>query len=124
MPWLLLMSLATAIFAWMFDQVVLLVAMIPALIWLGRSGFTWRTFFGVMGYALINLLAFVTLPLLAPMEQNSGRMLTLLDPNRAWGAWLAPALLCWFYVVCRQVGQTRSTETAGAIASQLDGAQG
>ena len=124
MPWLLLMSLATGVFAWMFDQVVLLVAVIPALIWLGRGGLTWRSVSGVTAYALINALAFVTLPLLAPMEQNSGRMLTLLDPNRAWGAWLAPALLCWFYVVCRHVGQTRSTETAEAIASQFDGAQG
>jgi hypothetical protein len=124
MPWVLLMSLVTAVFAWMFDQVVLLVVVIPALIWLGRSGLTLRMFFSVMGYALINLLAFVTLPLLAPMEQNSGRMLTLLDPNRAWGVWFAPALLCWFYVVCRQLGQTRSTKTTEKIVSQLDGAQG
>jgi hypothetical protein len=124
MPWLLLMSLATAVFAWMFDQIVLLVAMIPALIWLGRGGLAWRSFFGVTAYALINFLAFVTLPLLAPMEQDSGRLLTLLDPNRAWGVWLAPALLCWFYAVCRHVGQTRSTETAEAIASQLDGTPG
>jgi hypothetical protein len=122
MPWLLLMSLATAVFAWMFDQVVLLLAVIPALIWLGRVGLTSRSVAAVTVYALINSLAFVTVPLLAPMEQDSGRMLTLADPSRAWGIWLAPVLLCWFYAVCRHLGQTRSTTATEEIASQPESA--
>jgi hypothetical protein len=100
-PWLLLACAVTTVFAWTFDLTVLLLAVIPALLWIRElpSGVARASLLG--SYAAINLLALLSVPLVEPMRQDSLQPITLADPNRSWGYAIALAFALWYYAAYR-----------------------
>jgi hypothetical protein len=91
MPLLLLVSLTTTSFAWVFDQIVLLAAVIQESVWLffqGRRSLTWLTlavYLGLMGFGI------------------AVQMFRL--ENDVWYVWLAPVLLLIYLVVRDRLGE-------------------
>jgi hypothetical protein len=101
LPWILLACAVTTAFAWTFDLVVLLLAVIPVLLWLRTAPSDFERALLLGSFVAINLLGFVTVPLLAPMRQDSLQPITLTVPNRSWGYAIAVAFALWYYAAYR-----------------------
>ncbi|MGN6734631.1 MAG: glycosyltransferase family 87 protein [Candidatus Binatia bacterium] len=92
-PLVLLVSVATASFAWTFDHVVLLPAVVQSAVWI-----TEKTFAKQQRYITIGLyLSFAAVLVL-------GKAIAL---NDFWYFWFAPMLLLLYLHVRRQVGVVR-----------------
>jgi hypothetical protein len=89
MPLLLLVSLITTAYGWVFDQVVLLLAVLQVSVWLfhGRRRL-------IAGLTVTIYLALNGLGLLARI---------LLVTTEFWYVWMAPALLVTYLAVRRQI---------------------
>ena len=85
LPIVLLVSLLTSPYAWTYDQVILVPAVIQATIWLLNARNRWSTLLLASLYLGINIL-------------NLGLHMRLSD---FWFVWMAPALLIWFLLVDR-----------------------
>ena len=85
LPIVLLVSLLTSPYAWTYDQVILVPAVIQATIWLLDARKRWSTLLLASLYLGINIL-------------NLGLHMRLSD---FWFVWMAPALLIWFLLIDR-----------------------
>ena len=88
LPGLIVASLATSPFAWSFDYIVLLPAIIQVASWLSRQGVLWRESPVVMLYGVI-----MTLYLL----------LFFVSPNDFWRFWLGPAFVVAYVMFHKQM---------------------
>jgi len=93
MPLVLLATCICAPYGWVVDQVVLLVAMVQASVWLLQSAQHHTIRWAIASYLGINCLATI--------------LHTRLDDF--WFVWLAPALLAWYWMVHRQTAQATIT---------------
>lgn len=119
MPVVLLLSFATSAFAWLFDQVVLLLVPIQIVIWLMGKPRRWIVL-SLGAYLLIGYLTFRThfAPTVAQdwvaarggdlSGDGWGLASSLQELSRAWGVCVAPMLLFW-YLLVRRLAQTGST---------------
>ena len=83
LPALLLVSLLTAPYAWTYDYVILLPAVIQAAVWLVKERKSWSS------YALVGVFVGISiLDLALHMKLND-----------FWFIWLAPAILIWYLLV-------------------------
>ena len=80
MPLLLLVSQATTVFAWVWDQILLLPALICGAVWAFRGGRRRMIRAGLVGFLMINLP-----PLLVVSK--------VLIPNGFWLFWMVPVFL-------------------------------
>ena len=100
LPLVLLVSVTTSFFAWTYDHVVFLPALIEVTAWIKRTRLPWYRSWAVMGYLTINIVHAIM---------------------RFWFAeefgyiWLAPALLLC-YVVYRCEKQSKSVASLTALA--------
>ena len=100
LPLILLVSVTTSFFAWTYDHVVFLPALIEVTAWIKRTRLPWYRSWAVIGYLTINVVHAVM---------------------RFWFAeefgyvWLAPALLL-SYVVYRFEKQRKSAARLTALA--------
>jgi hypothetical protein len=88
LPSLIVVSLATAPFAWSFDYIVLLPAVIQVASWQSRRGVVWHESPVVIVYCVI-----MTLYLL----------LFFVSPNDFWRFWLGPAFVIAYVVFRKQM---------------------
>lgn len=82
-PIMLLVSLLTAPYAWTYDYVILLPAVVQAAVWLLNERKLWSTYLLVGMFVGISLL-----DLVLHMKQSD-----------FWFIWLAPAILIWYLLV-------------------------
>jgi Glycosyltransferase family 87 len=87
LPSLIVVSLATAPFAWSFDYIVLLPAVIQVASWLSRRGVLWRESPVVIVYGVIMMLYL---------------LLFFVSPNDFWRFWLGPAFVVAYVVFRKQ----------------------
>jgi hypothetical protein len=92
MPLLLLVSQATTAFAWVWDQIVLLPALICATLWALRGGRNRIIAAALVAFLIINL---------GPLFVMS----RVLIPNGFWLFWMVPV-----FVLCYWIFQIRTTE--------------
>ncbi|PWB55132.1 MAG: hypothetical protein C3F13_05270 [Anaerolineales bacterium] len=83
MPIILLVSILTSPYAWTYDLVVLLPAVILAVIWLIAD---WKSWSSILLLALFLLINFLDLVLHMKLDEF-------------WFIWLAPALFIWYLAV-------------------------
>jgi len=83
LPALLLVSLLTAPYAWTYDYVILLPAVIQAAVWLIKERKSWST------YVLVGVFVGISILDLALHIKQSD----------FWFIWLAPAILIWYLLV-------------------------
>jgi hypothetical protein len=88
LPSLIVVSLATAPFAWSFDYIVLLPAVIQAATWHSRRGVTWRECQAVIVYGAIMMLYL---------------LLFFVSPNDFWRFWLGPAFVVGYVIFHKQM---------------------
>jgi hypothetical protein len=82
MPLVLLVSLTTAAYAWTYDQVILILAILQAFIWFLSDRFDWKVIILLFIYLALNLL-----------DLFLHRRL-----DDFWFVWLAPSLLIWYLI--------------------------
>ena len=85
LPIVLLVSLLTSPYAWTYDQVILVPAVIQATIWLLDARKRWSTLLLASLYLGINIL-------------NLGLHMRLSD---FWFVWMVPVLLIWYLLADR-----------------------
>ena len=88
LPSLIVVSLATAPFAWSFDYIVLLPAIIQVASWLSRRGLLWYESPVVIVYGVIMMLYL---------------LLFFVSPNDFWRFWLGPAFVVAYVIFHRQM---------------------
>jgi Glycosyltransferase family 87 len=88
LPILIVASLATAAFAWSFDYIVLLPAIIQAASWLSRRPVLFRESPVVIAYVIIMALYVLVF---------------FLSPNDFWRFWLGPAFVIAYLIFHRQM---------------------
>lgn len=91
LPLVLIVSVATASFAWTFDYVVLLPAVIQSAVWMVKNKIAWQRYMIVGVYIVLSVSLVV------------GKTITL---NDFWYFWFAPMiLLLYLYTRTRVAGQ-------------------
>jgi hypothetical protein len=98
LPLLTMVSVASSIFVWTYDHVVLLPAIIEAAVWMIRSPNRWHRYWATRLYLAINACHLFLRFWLA---------------EELWYSWLAPALLINYFVFCweRDKHDSRSAPT-------------
>src|SRR5262249_15825382 len=102
LPSLIVASLATAPFAWSFDYIVLLPAIIEVASWISRQGVPSRESSVIIVYVVI-----MTLYLL----------LFFVSPNDFWRFWLGPAFVVAYVIFQKQM----TIESPSALDSSTSG---
>jgi hypothetical protein len=87
LPGLIVASLATAPFAWSFDYIVLLPAIIQAASWISRQDVLWRESPVIIVYIIIMMLYLLVF---------------FLSPNDFWRFWLGPAFVIAYLIFHKQ----------------------
>jgi len=100
MPLLLLVSQATSVFAWTFDQIILLPALIEGTIWGIRGGSFRIIVFASIVFILINL----------PQLLRFNR---LLFSNEFWLFWMVPVFLLVYSIFKSKTAPPNSSQTPG-----------
>ena len=95
LPILLLVSILTAPYAWTYDYVILLPAIVQAAVWLLKGKKLWSTYLLVGIFVGISLL-----DLVLHMKQSD-----------FWFIWLAPVILIWYLLV--RINSPRLKPAAG-----------
>ena len=98
MPLVLLVSVVTACYGWVFDQAILYPALFQAVGWLLRNGQWHERFLAAVSYALINVV---------------GLVLIALGLNGIAYVWMAPAWLV-FHSVAAELGTEDHGRRTGA----------
>ena len=96
MPLLLLVSQATTVFAWVWDQILLLPVFISGAVWAYRGGRRRIIAAVLVGFLIINL---------APVLVMGG----LLIPGGFWLFWMVPAFLLAYSIFRTQATQLITT---------------
>lgn len=118
LPLLLLVSVATSAYGWMFDQIVLLVPLLAMLAAASRD-VSRRLLWSLGAWMAVTVLAYALwpLPLLSgpPSSEPAAGLLArvLSEPNMFWNIALAPLLLI-AYLIAR-----RDTHDAGRLADPI-----
>jgi hypothetical protein len=99
LPLLLVVSLATTPYGWEYDQVVALVPILQAAIWIVTVPWSRASTLLVIGYLALNGLA---------LTINVARI------NAFWYLWLAPAFLLWYLLARRWLGCDRQSSPGGS----------
>jgi len=81
-PIILLVSIITAAYGWSHDQVILIIPIVQAFIWLLQSDSQAKALWIVVSYLVFQICF----------------LLILNKLGDAWNIWLAPALLLWYYL--------------------------
>lgn len=98
MPILVLVSVVTAAYGWTYDQVVVLVAAIPAVVWLQRDArprVKAAAFGGYLALSVVHLA-----------------LVNFAKLSEFWFMWLAPGWLIWYLVVRKHIRADTLTELA------------
>lgn len=95
-PLICLLSIATAAYGWLYDQVLVMFALLQVAIWFGVSGRTRSKLLLLISYVGINLLVSIS------------------DASQLWFFWLAPTLLA-LYVFARYSIASPRMEQYGKI---------
>lgn len=106
LPWVVLMSAVTAAFGWTGDQVVLLVAVVPAFYWLVALRSRMSVAFLALGLCL-NLVVLVMRG----------------EVTDAWFWWFAPACLVWYWAAYQLVGRSRTKPSGSNVPVEVIGVQ-
>jgi len=95
LPYIVLVSVVTSFFAWTYDQVVFLPAIIEAAIWIKRQLSPWYSFWSVRIYIFINFCHAV---------------LRIWVADELWYYWLAPSLFLTYVIFLWEKQQGRAAE--------------
>jgi hypothetical protein len=91
-----LVSVVTSFFAWTYDQVVFLPAIIEAAIWIERQLSPWHSFWAARIYIFINVCH---------------ALFRIWVADELWYFWLAPALLLNYVIFLREKKTNGVAET-------------
>lgn len=97
MPMLMLVSLTAGAYAWTYDQVVLLVAIIQAFIWI--------TVYKKSTIKSVMVVSFVLL--------NLGEIILHRFLDEFWFLWLAPSYLIWYLIIQKSTGRKGDNRNVG-----------
>ena len=95
LPCIVLVSVVTSFFAWTYDQVVFLPAILEAAIWIKRQVNPWYSFWSARIYIVINVCH---------------ALFRISVADERWYFWLAPACLLNYVIFLREKNRSRVAE--------------
>ena len=97
-PLLLLVSVATTSYGWIYDQVVLLPAIIQAAIWIFHGANRILTTTAIIAYVIINVFALII------------EHMTFMDFGQIWNLWMPLTFLLGYLILSKRVGIERKVK--------------